>query len=254
MAAPVLVTALVAAGTVTGLVGLPGRVVAGTPGQQASLSSEADVASSARLSKAQQPWQAESAAAMLGSRGEVGTSRGSADRLTLAWGTAAAAQGRQAMALRAEALQNSIGAGVAVTESSREGIIALAAAKAFHEPVLSAPQTSGFGWRWGRMHNGLDFGADIGTPLYAVAAGTVTTASWNSGLGYHVKITLDTGEVVVYGHLSQVLASTGDRVEAGTKIGKVGSTGRSTGAHLHFEVRVDGEATDPLPWLEARRP
>jgi murein DD-endopeptidase MepM/ murein hydrolase activator NlpD len=103
------------------------------------------------------------------------------------------------------------------------------------------------------MHNGLDFGADVGTPLYAVGRGTVTTASWNPGLGYHVKITLDTGEVLVYGHLSQMLASTGDSVEAGTQIGRVGSTGRSTGAHLHFEVRIDGAATDPLPWLEAHR-
>jgi murein DD-endopeptidase MepM/ murein hydrolase activator NlpD len=162
-------------------------------------------------------------------------------------------EGRWAMTTRADAVEASLGAGLDITDSGRGQVREIATetavANAFHEPILGAARTSGYGWRWGRMHNGLDFGADIGTPLYAVARGTVTTAGWNSGLGYHVKIALDTGEVVVYGHMSRIITSLGDRVEAGTVIGEVGTSGRSTGAHLHFEVRTSAGPVDPALWL-----
>ncbi|USQ77186.1 M23 family metallopeptidase [Ornithinimicrobium cryptoxanthini] len=157
------------------------------------------------------------------------------------------------MATRAAALDTSLSAGLAVTAGGAVQIREIAAAHAFHEPVLDAATTSGFGWRWGRMHNGLDFGADIGAPLYAVAQGTVTTSGWNSGLGNHVKITLGSGEVVVYGHMSQIDVALDDTVEAGTMIGAVGNTGRSTGAHLHLEIRTDDGPIDPAEWLDARR-
>lgn len=157
------------------------------------------------------------------------------------------------MTTRSAALDTSLDAGLAVTAGSAVQIREIAAAHAFHEPILNAPTTSGFGWRWGRMHNGLDYGADIGTPLYAVGQGTVTTSGWNSGLGYHVKITLGSGEVVVYGHMSRIDVKLDDPVEAGTVLGAVGSTGRSTGAHLHLEIRTQDGPIDPAGWLEARR-
>ncbi|MGB3258827.1 MAG: M23 family metallopeptidase [Ornithinimicrobium sp.] len=120
-------------------------------------------------------------------------------------------------------------------------------------PIRDARVTSGFGSRWGRMHQGMDFGADIGHPLAAVADGRVTTAGYNSGLGHHVRITLDDGTEVTYGHLSVIGVEQGSTVEVGAPIGEVGNSGSSTGAHLHFEVRTtDGEAVDPRPWLTER--
>lgn len=157
------------------------------------------------------------------------------------------------MATRAAALDSSLAAGLAVTAGGAGQIREIAAAQAFDEPILDAPTTSGFGWRWGRMHHGLDFGADIGTPLYAVAQGIVTSAGWNSVLGQHITIILTSGEVVIYGHLSRMDVEVDDTVEAGTVIGAVGNTGRSTGAHLHFEIRTDDGPTDPVGWLEPRR-
>ncbi|MGB3764547.1 MAG: M23 family metallopeptidase [Ornithinimicrobium sp.] len=120
-------------------------------------------------------------------------------------------------------------------------------------PIRDARVTSGFGPRWGRMHQGMDFGADIGHPLVSVADGRVTTAGYNRGLGHHVRITLDDGTEVTYGHLSVIGVEQGSTVEAGDVIGEVGNSGSSTGAHLHFEVRApDGEAVDPRPWLTER--
>jgi murein DD-endopeptidase MepM/ murein hydrolase activator NlpD len=146
----------------------------------------------------------------------------------------------------------SVGAGLETT-SAGTGAIALAALReAHHPPILAAHRTSSYGMRWGRLHRGIDYGADWGTPLYAVAQGTVTAAGWTHGLGYHVKLTLPDGTVLVYGHLSRVSVSEGQSVVPGQKVGEVGSSGTSTGAHLHFEVRVDGVSINPDPWLQKR--
>ncbi|CAN5537179.1 hypothetical protein BH23ACT6_BH23ACT6_12600 [soil metagenome] len=124
---------------------------------------------------------------------------------------------------------------------------------AFVAPIEGARVTSGYGQRWGRMHHGMDFGADVGHPLYAMSDATVTTASYNSGLGHHVRITLADGTEVSYGHLSKISVLDGEVVQPGTLIGKVGSSGSSTGAHLHLEVRDPrGERVDPKPWLAKR--
>jgi murein DD-endopeptidase MepM/ murein hydrolase activator NlpD len=124
--------------------------------------------------------------------------------------------------------------------------------ESFHPPITDASVTSDYGPRWGRMHQGIDFGAQTGHPLHAVADAVVTTAGYNSGLGYHVRLTLTDGTVVSYGHLSRVLVERGQRVDAGDIVGRVGSSGLSTGAHLHLEVWQDGEPVDPRPWLVER--
>jgi murein DD-endopeptidase MepM/ murein hydrolase activator NlpD len=114
---------------------------------------------------------------------------------------------------------------------------------------VSAPITSPFGWRWGRMHEGIDLGAAYGSPIAAAAAGTVIYAGWLGGYGNLTVIDHGGGIATAYGHQSQIAVSVGEQVAQGQIIGYVGSTGHSTGSHLHFEVRVDGQAVDPLGYL-----
>lgn len=107
--------------------------------------------------------------------------------------------------------------------------------------------TSRFGERWNRQHRGIDIGAPAGTPITAAEGGTVIYAQYNAGgYGNLVKVSHGSGIETWYAHCSQLLVSEGDVVEKGEEIGLVGSTGNSTGNHLHFEVRIDGEAIDPL--------
>jgi murein DD-endopeptidase MepM/ murein hydrolase activator NlpD len=114
---------------------------------------------------------------------------------------------------------------------------------------VSAEITSPFGWRWGRMHEGIDLGAAYGTPIEAVAAGTVIYAGWLGGYGNLTVIDHGGGLATAYGHQSRIDVSVGEQVAQGQVIGEVGSTGHSTGPHLHFEVRVNGQAVDPLGYL-----
>ena len=111
--------------------------------------------------------------------------------------------------------------------------------------------TSGFGRRWGRLHAGIDLAAGTGAPIRAVAAGTVVSAGQESGYGNVVRIRHADGTETVYAHLSRILVR-GGKVATGQQIGKEGNTGRSTGPHLHFEVRVNGSPVNPLAWLRAR--
>ena len=112
--------------------------------------------------------------------------------------------------------------------------------------------TSGYGSRWGRLHAGIDLAAGVGAPISAVAAGTIAAAGSDGGYGNAVRLQHDDGTVTLYAHLSEVLVAAGQRVTAGTNIGREGSSGNSTGPHLHFEVRVGGVPVDPAPWLQAR--
>ena len=112
--------------------------------------------------------------------------------------------------------------------------------------------TSGYGSRWGRLHAGIDLAAGTGAPISAVAAGTVVSAGSEGGYGRVVRLQHDDGTVTLYAHLSELLVTPGQRVAAGTSLGREGSTGNSTGPHLHFEVRVGGVPVDPALWLRAR--
>ena len=109
--------------------------------------------------------------------------------------------------------------------------------------------TSTFGMRWGRMHEGIDIGAAQRTPIYAAAGGTVNYAGWEGGYGNLTVIDHGNGLATAYGHQSQLAVSSGQTVSRGQVIGYVGSTGHSTGPHLHFEVRVNGVPNDPLSYL-----
>ena len=115
--------------------------------------------------------------------------------------------------------------------------------------------TCAYGWRihpiWGdrRFHSGVDLAASQGTPIYAIAAGTVTTAAYGDANGYYVSISHGNGYGSVYCHMTNYIVSVGDSVSQGQVIGYVGSTGRSTGPHLHFEIHVNGSAVNPMDYI-----
>jgi murein DD-endopeptidase MepM/ murein hydrolase activator NlpD len=101
------------------------------------------------------------------------------------------------------------------------------------------------------MHTGLDFRGEFGEPIHATAAGTVTVAGWTGGYGKLVEIDHGNGLATRYGHLSEIDVAVGDKIRIGQVVGKLGSTGRSTGPHLHYETRVNGEAVNPQKFLDA---
>src|SRR5215210_1072851 len=109
--------------------------------------------------------------------------------------------------------------------------------------------TSGFGWRWGRMHEGIDLAVASGTPVVASAAGVVIVAGWTGGYGNLVVVDHGGGISTAYGHNTSVTVGVGQRVAQGQLIAYSGSTGHSTGPHVHFEVRINGGAVDPMGYL-----
>jgi murein DD-endopeptidase MepM/ murein hydrolase activator NlpD len=109
--------------------------------------------------------------------------------------------------------------------------------------------TSGFGWRWGRMHEGIDIAVSNGTPVVAAAAGTVIVAGWMGGYGNLVVVDHGGGISTAYGHNTSVTVGVGQQVAQGQLIAYSGSTGHSTGPHVHFEVRINGGAVDPMGYL-----
>ena len=144
-----------------------------------------------------------------------------------------------------------VAAGRALPDS---GVVTSLPSGAMHWPLTGAI-TSRFGYRALRIagsnfHSGLDIDGDTGDPIYAAVSGTVSHSGWQGGYGKLVII--ENGDTsYYYAHASELLVSEGQHVEAGTVIALVGSTGNSTGSHLHFEVRVNGDSVDPLPILEA---
>jgi len=135
----------------------------------------------------------------------------------------------------------------------------IAAQKApFAIPVKSAFRySSSFGFRRDpktggrRMHSGVDFAGPVGTPLYATADGVVTHAGWSSGYGRLVKIQHEFGIETRYAHQSRILVKVGQRVSRGERIGDMGASGRVTGPHLHYEVRIGGKAVNPMIYIKA---
>ena len=137
----------------------------------------------------------------------------------------------------------------------QDGVIAVPSDK----PIkMNVEFTSGFGVRsdpfhaGAAMHPGIDLAGSYGTPIYATADGTVLRAGWNSG-GYGNLVEIDHGRGITtrYGHMSAVLVRAGDHITRGQQIGRMGSTGRSTGNHLHYEVRIDGRAVNPIPFMKS---
>ena len=109
--------------------------------------------------------------------------------------------------------------------------------------------TSRFGARWGRTHTGIDIGAPTGTPIKAAAGGTVIFSGWKGTLGKLVVVSHGNGVQTYYAHCSSLLVSSGQTVSAGQLIAKMGNTGRSTGPHLHFEIRSNGYAINPQSYI-----
>jgi murein DD-endopeptidase MepM/ murein hydrolase activator NlpD len=114
---------------------------------------------------------------------------------------------------------------------------------------VSGPITSPFGWRWGRMHQGIDIGVPMGTPIKAAAAGTIIYCGWESGYGNLTVIDNGGNLATAYGHQSSIAVRCGEQVAQGQVIGYVGCTGHCTGPHLHFEVRINGSPVDPMGYL-----
>ncbi len=130
----------------------------------------------------------------------------------------------------------------------------------FGMPVKSTFRfTSGFGGRndpingSARMHEGQDLAGDYGTPIYSTADGTVTFAGWENGYGRLIKVQHAFGIETRYGHLSQIEVNVGQKVSRGEKIGDMGNSGRSTGTHLHYEVRLSGTAVNPMTFIRAAK-
>jgi murein DD-endopeptidase MepM/ murein hydrolase activator NlpD len=146
-----------------------------------------------------------------------------------------------------------------LNQMDRLNLYRLAASKApFANPVKNAFRfTSKFGFRRDpktggrRMHNGVDFAAGSGTPLYATADGVVIHAGWGSGYGRLVKIQHEFGIETRYAHMSKMRVKVGQRVSRGDRIGDMGASGRVTGVHLHYEVRVGGKPVNPMIYIKA---
>ena len=129
--------------------------------------------------------------------------------------------------------------------------------EAARAPLFTKPAegafTSGFGMRWGSMHNGVDIANTPGTPIRAVAAGTVIDSGPAQGFGNWIRIRHEDGSISVYGHMQTLNVAVGEVVQPGQLIAGMGSEGFSTGSHLHFEIWPDGATpSDPAPWLAAR--
>lgn len=121
-------------------------------------------------------------------------------------------------------------------------------------PLSNPVQSSGFGYRWGRLHAGEDYPVSVGTNLVSMSTGTVVFASGESGYGEMVKIRYWDGTISFYAHMSSIGVNVGETVEPGQVVGQSGNSGHSTGPHLHLEIHPSGgAAVDPVPWLARHR-
>ena len=116
-------------------------------------------------------------------------------------------------------------------------------------PIQNYRFSSNFGYRWGRLHSGIDLAAPTGTPIYASDGGTIQRAGWYAGYGLCVEVDHENGRMTRYGHCSALLVNVGDKVYQGQNIALVGNTGHSFGSHLHFEINLNGTPVNPRPYL-----
>jgi murein DD-endopeptidase MepM/ murein hydrolase activator NlpD len=153
----------------------------------------------------------------------------------------------EAVALQAQSAE--LAARIRAAQSHSSGTAAAPTGNGTFIWPVSGPVTSPFGWRWGRMHEGIDIGVGSGTPIQAAGSGTVIYAGWMGGYGNLVIIDHGNGLATAYGHQSAIAVSNGQSVLQGETIGYVGCTGHCFGPHLHFEVRVNSSPVDPLGYL-----
>lgn len=139
---------------------------------------------------------------------------------------------------------------VSIIVTGTKALPAKSATGSFRRPISGGTISSYFGSRWGSYHNALDIAAPGGTTIYASDGGTVKTAGWNGSYGNLVTIDHGNGFETYYGHCSKLFVTAGQKVAKGEKIAAVGSTGNSTGNHVHFEVRKDGTPTNPLNYIK----
>lgn len=149
-----------------------------------------------------------------------------------------------------EAAQAAAAADKARADAATQAAAAKAAALAAGVEMVVGQVTSGFGGRWGTVHQGLDIAAPIGTPIHAPLAGTVISSGPASGFGLWVRLQHADGTITVYGHINRSLVTVGEKVQAGDEIAEVGNRGESTGPHLHVGVMIGGVYVDPRPWLD----
>jgi murein DD-endopeptidase MepM/ murein hydrolase activator NlpD len=147
---------------------------------------------------------------------------------------------------------------IAVARAQADKLARTLATVPLRQPVTGELDTSsGFGVRIDpflnrpAMHTGIDFRGNVGEPVRATASGTVSAAGWSGGYGRMVEVEHANGVATRYGHLSEIDVKVGQPIRIGQVVGRLGSTGRSTGPHLHYETRVDGEAVDPDKFLRA---
>jgi murein DD-endopeptidase MepM/ murein hydrolase activator NlpD len=156
--------------------------------------------------------------------------------------------------LDTSALEGRAEAAERASRAEREGGLATSIPQAAPDvwllPLHNYTYTSAYGWRWGRMHNGIDLAAPGGTPIHAVHGGTVVLSRWHGGFGYAVVIDHGDGVESLYAHASELLVFEGQEVAAGDRIALVGNTGYSFGDHLHFEIHVNNIPVEPISWLD----
>lgn len=185
---------------------------------------------------------------------DAATLVGTAARTADAKATAARAAAEKAAAAKAADAKAKAAAARAAKAAAEAREKAIAASHQWVSPFSGYTLTSGYGYRWGRMHPAQDLAAASGTPVRAMSTGTVISAGWsNVGYGYTVEIRYWDGTESLFAHNSRLLVSVGESVDPGEKVAYSGSTGNSTGPHLHLEIRPDGSgATPPRSWLADR--
>jgi murein DD-endopeptidase MepM/ murein hydrolase activator NlpD len=168
--------------------------------------------------------------------------------------TASRSAARKAVAVRALAADRALKAKRALEASHALELKLAAQAHGWQLPIKTYVRTSGFGWRWGRLHAGEDFAAPTGTNLASMSTGTVDFAGEQSGYGNLIKIRYWDGTVTYYAHMSGISVTEGEGVKPGQVVGQSGNSGHSTGPHLHLEIHPgNGEAVEPLPWMAAHQ-